>query len=181
MHYVISTFYGKVLNGKAGKGIALNIQIISVGKLKEKYLKDAVLEYTKRLSRFCKIEILEASEEKVPETLSGQEEEQARKREAEKIRSLLAKNTFTIVLDLQGEQPDSEQMAKKLSAWMLQGKSHITFIIGGSIGLDRQLVKEADYSLCLSNMTFPHQLTRVILLEQIYRCFKIINHETYHK
>ncbi len=159
----------------------MNIQIISVGKLKEKYLKDAVLEYTKRLSRFCKIEILEASEEKVPETLSGQEEEQARKREAEKIRSLLAKNTFTIVLDLQGEQPDSEQMAKKLSAWMLQGKSHITFIIGGSIGLDRQLVKEADYSLCLSNMTFPHQLTRVILLEQIYRCFKIINHETYHK
>lgn len=181
MHYVISTFYGKVLNGKVRKGIALNIQIISIGKLKEKYLKDAVLEYTKRLSRFCKIEILEASEEKVPETLSSQEEEQARKREAEKIRSLLAKNTFTIVLDLQGEQPDSEQLAKKLSLWMLQGKSHITFIIGGSIGLDRQLVKEADYNLCLSNMTFPHQLTRVILLEQIYRCFKIINHETYHK
>lgn len=159
----------------------MQIQIISVGKLKEKYLKDAVLEYTKRLSRFCKTDILEAAEEKVPENLSSQEEDQARKREADKIRSLLSKNTFTIVLDLKGEQPDSQQLAQKLSAWMLQGKSHITFIIGGSIGLDRQLVKEADYNLCLSNMTFPHQLTRVILLEQVYRCFKIINHETYHK
>lgn len=159
----------------------MQIQIISVGKLKEKYLKDAVLEYTKRLSRFCKIEILEAAEEKVPETLSFQEEEQARRREAERIKGMLSKNTFVIVLDLKGEQPDSEQLAKKLSAWMLQGKSHITFIIGGSIGLDRQLVKEADYSLCLSNLTFPHQLARVILLEQLYRCFKIINNETYHK
>ncbi len=159
----------------------MQIEIISVGKLKEKYLKDAVLEYTKRLSRFCKLDILEAAEEKVPEHLSSQEEGQARKREAEKIRAMLSKNTFIIVLDLKGEQPDSEQFAKKLSAWMLQGKSHLTFIIGGSIGLDRQLVKEADYNLCLSNMTFPHQLTRVILLEQIYRCFKIINGETYHK
>lgn len=159
----------------------MQIQIISVGKLKEKYLKDAVLEYAKRLSRFCRIDILEAAEEKVPENLSSQEEDQARKREAEKIKSLLSKNTFTIVLDLKGEQPGSQQLAQKLSAWMLQGKSHITFIIGGSIGLDRQLVKEAGYSLCLSNMTFPHQLARVILLEQIYRCFKIINNETYHK
>jgi 23S rRNA (pseudouridine1915-N3)-methyltransferase len=165
----------------AGKEPNLQIQIISVGKLKEKYLKDAVLEYAKRLSRFCRIDILEAAEEKVPENLSSQEEDQARKREAEKIRSLLSKNTFTIVLDLKGEQPGSQQLAQKLSAWMLQGKSHITFIIGGSIGLDRQLVKEAGYSLCLSNMTFPHQLARVILLEQIYRCFKIINNETYHK
>ncbi len=159
----------------------MQIQIISVGKLKEKYLKDAVLEYTKRLSRFCKIEILETAEEKVPETLSFQEEEQARRREAERIKSMLSKNTFVVVLDLMGEQPGSEQLAKKLSTWMLQGKSHITFIIGGSIGLDRQLVKEADYSLCLSNLTFPHQLARVILLEQLYRCFKIINNETYHK
>lgn len=152
-----------------------------MGKLKEKYLKDAVLEYTKRLSRFCKIDIVEVAEEKVPETLSFQEEEQAKRREAERIRSLLSKNTFVVALDLKGEQPDSEQLAKKLSAWMLQGKSHITFIIGGSIGLDRQLVKEADYCLCLSNLTFPHQLARVILLEQLYRCFKIINNETYHK
>lgn len=155
----------------------MQIQIISVGKLKEKYLKDAVLEYTKRLSRFCKIDIVEVAEEKVPETLSFQEEEQAKRREAERIRSLLSKNTFVVALDLKGEQPDSEQLAKKLSAWMLQGKSHITFIIGGSIGLDRQLVKEADYCLCLSNLTFPHQLARVILLEQLYRCFKIINNE----
>jgi 23S rRNA (pseudouridine1915-N3)-methyltransferase len=159
----------------------LQIQIISVGKLKEKYLKDAVSEYSKRLSRFCRIEIIEVSEEKVPETLSSLEEEQARKKEAEKIKGVLSKNTFTIVLDLKGEQPGSEQFSKKLSDWMLQGKSHIAFIVGGSTGLDRQLVKEADYNLCLSNMTFPHQLARVILLEQIYRCFKIMNNETYHK
>lgn len=159
----------------------MQIQIISVGKLKEKYLKDAVAEYIKRLSRFCKIDIIEVSEEKVPETLSVQEEEQVRRREAEKIRNALSKNTFTIVLDLKGEQPESLQFSQKLSSWMLQGKSTISFIIGGSIGLDRQLVKEADYNLCLSNLTFPHQLARVILLEQIYRCFKIINNEVYHK
>lgn len=159
----------------------MQIQIISVGKLKEKYLKDAVAEYMKRLSRFCKIDIIEVPEEKAPETLSDLEEEQVRSREADKIRNVLSKNTFTIVLDLKGEQPDSLQLSQKLSAWMLQGKSSLSFIIGGSIGLDRQLVKEADYNLCLSNMTFPHQIVRVILLEQIYRCFKIINNETYHK
>ncbi|NLN64401.1 MAG: 23S rRNA (pseudouridine(1915)-N(3))-methyltransferase RlmH [Clostridiaceae bacterium] len=159
----------------------MQIQIISVGKLKEKYLRDAVLEYTKRLSRFCSIKILEVSEEKAPETLSIAEEEQVKRKEADKIKAALSKNTFTIVLDLKGEQLDSIQFSNKLSTWMIQGKSHITFILGGSIGLDRQLVKEADYNLCLSNMTFPHQLSRVILLEQIYRGFKIMRNETYHK
>lgn len=159
----------------------MQIQIISVGRLKEKYLKDAVLEYTKRLSRFCRVEIVEVSEEKVPDTLSRAEQEQVRKKEADRIRGVLSKNTFVIVLDLQGDQPDSIEFSAKISTWMLQGKSHLTFILGGSIGLHRQLVKEADYNLCLSNMTFPHQLTRVILLEQIYRSFKIINGETYHK
>lgn len=159
----------------------MQIQIISVGKLKEKYLKDAVSEYVKRLSRFCKTDIIEVAEEKVPESLSAAEEEQVRRKEAERIKNSLSKNTFTVVLDLKGEQPDSLKFSKLISTWMLQGKSSISFIIGGSIGLDRQLVKEADYSLCLSNMTFPHQLARVILLEQIYRCFKIMNNETYHK
>ncbi|NLM09388.1 MAG: 23S rRNA (pseudouridine(1915)-N(3))-methyltransferase RlmH [Clostridiaceae bacterium] len=155
----------------------MKIQIVSVGKLKEKYLKDAVSEYVKRLSRYCKITINEVSEEKVPETLSDAEKEQALRKEADRIRNSLYKNTFTIVLDLKGEQPDSLKLSEFLSSWMLQGRSSISFIIGGSIGLDRQLVKEADYNLCLSNLTFPHQLTRVILLEQIYRCFKIINNE----
>lgn len=159
----------------------MKIQIVSVGKLKEKYLKDAVSEYVKRLSRYCKITINEVSEEKVPETLSDAEKEQALRKEADRIRNSLYKNTFTIVLDLKGEQPDSLKLSEFLSSWMLQGRSSISFIIGGSIGLDRQLVKEADYNLCLSNLTFPHQLTRVILLEQIYRCFKIINNEVYHK
>jgi len=159
----------------------LQIQIVAVGNIKEKYLKDAVSEYEKRLSRYCRVTINEVSEEKVPETLSTAEKEQVLKKEAERIRNSLLKNTFTVVLDLKGEQPDSPGFSKLLSSWMLQGKSSISFVIGGSIGLDRKLVKEADYSLCLSNLTFPHQLTRVILLEQIYRCFKIINNETYHK
>ncbi|HEY8420583.1 MAG TPA: 23S rRNA (pseudouridine(1915)-N(3))-methyltransferase RlmH [Thermoclostridium sp.] len=159
----------------------MQIQIVAVGNIKEKYLKDAVSEYEKRLSRYCRVTINEVSEEKVPETLSTAEKEQVLKKEAERIRNSLLKNTFTVVLDLKGEQPDSPGFSKLLSSWMLQGKSSISFVIGGSIGLDRKLVKEADYSLCLSNLTFPHQLTRVILLEQIYRCFKIINNETYHK
>lgn len=159
----------------------MQIQIVAVGNIKEKYLKDAVSEYEKRLSRYCRVTINEVSEEKVPETLSTAEKEQVLKKEAERIRNSLLKNTFTVVLDLKGEQPDSPGFSKLLSSWMLQGKSSISFVIGGSIGLDRKLVKEADYSLCLSNLTFPHQLTRVILLEQIYRCFKIINNEPYHK
>jgi len=157
--------------------MALKIQVVSVGNLKEKYLKDAVSEYMKRLSRFCTIVMNEVSEEKVPETLSDAEKEQVLKKEAARIRNALLKNTFTVALDLKGKQPDSEKLSEMLSAWMLQGRSSISFIIGGSIGLDRQLVKEADYRLCLSNLTFPHQLARVILLEQIYRCFKIINNE----
>jgi 23S rRNA (pseudouridine1915-N3)-methyltransferase len=159
----------------------LYIQIVSVGKLKEKYLKDAVNNYIKLLSRFCKTEIVEVAEEKVPPSLSSREQEQARREEAERIRASLSKGTYVIVLDLKGEQPDSLQFSQKLNELMIMGKSRISFIIGGSTGLDRQLVKEADYNLCLSNMTFPHQLVRVILLEQIYRCFKIINNEPYHK
>ena len=158
----------------------MKIQIVSVGKLKEKYLKDAVSEYVKRLSRYCKITINEVSEEKVPETLSDAEKEQALRKEADRIRNSLYKNTFTIVLDLKGEQPDSLKLSEFLSSWMLQGRSSISFIIGGSIGLDRQLVKEADYNLCLkSHISTPAYPGNT--LEQIYRCFKIINNETYHK
>ncbi|HEY8499916.1 MAG TPA: 23S rRNA (pseudouridine(1915)-N(3))-methyltransferase RlmH [Clostridia bacterium] len=159
----------------------MNIQIVSVGKLKEKYLKDAVNNYIKMLSRFCKTEIVEVAEEKAPQSLSSREEEQAREKEAERIKVALLKDSYVIALDLKGEQPDSPQFAQRLKELMIAGKSRISFIIGGSTGLDRQLVKEADYNLCLSNMTFPHQLARVILLEQIYRCFKIINNEPYHK
>jgi len=159
----------------------LNIQIVAVGKLKEKYLKDAVLEYAKRLSRFCRLDMVEAAEERIPDNPSSTEEEQAREKEADRIRNALCKNTFSIVLDIKGEKLNSQEFADKLSTWMLSGKSRISFIIGGSTGLDRKLVNKADYSLCLSNMTFPHQLARVILLEQIYRGFKIINNETYHK
>jgi 23S rRNA (pseudouridine1915-N3)-methyltransferase len=159
----------------------LQIQIIAVGKLKEKYLKDAVLEYTKRLSRFCRIEIVEIAEEKAPENLSKPEEDSIKDKEAQRIRKAISKNSYVIALDLKGEQPDSIQFAGKLSGLMLNGLSQFTFIIGGSIGLDEKLLKEADYNLCISNMTFTHQLARIILLEQIYRSFKIMNNETYHK
>jgi 23S rRNA (pseudouridine1915-N3)-methyltransferase len=159
----------------------LQIQIVSVGKLREKYLKDACSEYLKRNSRFCSIKVIEVAEEKVPETLTKAQKETVLKKEAERIKNVLPKNTFTIVLDLKGEKPDSIKFSQQISSWMLEGKSNITFIIGGSIGLDRQLVQESNYSLCLSDLTFPHQLVRVILLEQIYRCFKIINNEPYHK
>lgn len=157
--------------------MALQIQIVSVGKIKENYLKDAVDEYVKRLSGFCKVTVNEVADEKVPETLSEAEKVQVLKKEAERIRNSLLKNSFIVVLDLKGDQPDTIEFSNLLSRLMLQGKNRISFIIGGSIGLDRQLVKEADYSLCLSNMTFPHQLARVILLEQLYRCLKIINYE----
>jgi len=159
----------------------LQVQIIAVGKLKEKYLKDAVLEYTKRLSRFCSIEIVEVAEEKVPENLSKSEEDLIKDKEAQRIRKAIAKNAFVIALDLKGDKPDSIQFARKLSGFMLNGVSQFAFIIGGSIGLGEKLLKEADYNLCISNMTFTHQLARIILLEQLYRSFKIMNNETYHK
>lgn len=159
----------------------MQIQIIAIGKLKEKYLKDAVLEYTKRLSRFCRTEIVEIPEEKAPEILSSLEKDLVREKEAQRIRKIIAKSAYVIALDLKGERLDSMQFAKKISEIMLNGASQLTFLIGGSIGLAEKLLKEANYNLCLSKMTFTHQLSRVILLEQIYRGFKIMNNEPYHK
>ncbi len=159
----------------------MRISVIAVGKLKEKYLKEAINEYKKRLSRFCNIEIIEVDDEKAPDNLSEALELQIKKKEGEKIIKKLRDNSLLVVLDLKGEQPTSEGLAKKLNSFFISGKSDISFVIGGSLGLDEDLVTKADYNLCLSNMTFPHQLARVILLEQVYRGFKIINGETYHK
>lgn len=157
------------------------IRIISVGKLKEAYLRDAQKEYLKRLSRFCRTEIIEIDEEKSPLTASPAQEEKVRQKEAERIIKALAKNTITIALALEGKEMDSVSFSDEIRNFMLEGKSDITFIIGGSTGLDLALVKNADYRLCLSKLTFPHQLARIILLEQIYRAYKIITNETYHK
>lgn len=159
----------------------MTLQILGVGKLKEEYLKDAQKEYLKRLSRFCKVSVTEIDEERAPESASPAQEEKVRQKEAERIIKALGKNTTAIALALEGKEYDSKSFSEFIGSMMLDGKSDITFIIGGSTGLDASIINKADYSLCLSKMTFPHQLARVVLLEQVYRAFKIIKGETYHK
>lgn len=159
----------------------MKITIIAVGKLKEKYLKDGIAEYSKRLSRFCDLEIIEVDDEQAPENLSPAGEAQVKKKEAEKILKKVKDGSLPVVLDVKGEKVDSEGFAAKMQSFFVSGSSHITFIIGGSLGLDEGLVKTARLKLSLSNLTFPHQLARLILLEQLYRVFKIINGEVYHK
>lgn len=159
----------------------MKIVVISVGKLKEKYLKDGMGEYKKRLSRFCDLELIEVEDEQAPEKLSDNEMLNVKKKEGDRIRKKLKEGTLLIVLDVKGDKPHSEEFAHILNSFFIGGKSHITFVIGGSLGVDKELLKMANLKLSLSNMTFPHQLARLILLEQIYRGFKIINGETYHK
>lgn len=159
----------------------MKISMICVGKLKETYLKEACQEYLKRLSRHCHIEVVEVADEKAPENLSSAQELTVKEKEADKILSKIQPASTVIVLDLAGKQLDSEQFSQKIQSLMVSGKSDITFVIGGSLGLSEALVKKADFNLCISNMTFPHQLVRVILLEQVFRAFKIMKGETYHK
>ena len=159
----------------------MKITVIGVGKLKEKYLKEGVGEYSKRLSRFCDLQLIEVEDEQAPETLSIAQEELIKKKEAAKILNKLKEGTYLIVLDVQGISKSSEEFAATLQSCFNSGRSNITFVIGGSLGLDPELVKKADLRLSFSNMTFPHQLIRLVLLEQIFRAFKIINGETYHK
>ena len=146
----------------------MNIRIISVGKIKEKYIKDGINEYKKRLSRYCFVEIIEVPDEKAPETLSLKEEE-------------AVKDDYAVALDLRGKMLTSPELSSFISEKMISGTSTIDFIIGGSLGLSKRALKRADFSLCFSRMTFPHQLMRMILLEQIYRSFKIMRGEPYHK
>lgn len=157
----------------------MQIQVVAVGKLKEKYLKMAVEEYQKRLSGYCKLDIIEVPDEPVPENASPAQEEQAKAKEAQRISRYL--EGYKIALAIEGKQLPSEGLAQKFESLALGGQSKISFLIGGSVGLDRTLISQADHLLSLSMMTFPHQLTRVILLEQIYRAFRIIRHEPYHK
>lgn len=159
----------------------MKVTIIAVGKLKERYLKEGIGEYTKRLSRFCDLQMVEVEDEQAPETLSPAQEEQIKKKEAIKISNKLKDGTFLIVLDVKGEKKSSEGFASALQNCFTSGRSNITFIIGGSLGIETELIKKADIRLSLSDMTYPHQLARLILLEQIFRAFKIINGEPYHK
>ncbi len=158
----------------------LNIQVICVGKLKEKYLKDAIDEYSKRLSKYCKLTITELQDEKIPDKSNPSIEQEIKNKECTNILRHIKKDSYVIALDLKGKTLSSEEFAEKLETLSMQ-TSHITFIIGGSLGLTADLLNQCDLKLCFSTMTFPHQLIRVFLLEQIFRSFKIANGETYHR
>ena len=155
----------------------MKISILTVGKIKEKYLRDAIAEYSKRLGRNCKLEIIEVSDDNASETV----EEAIRKKEGERLLKYIRDDAFVITLEIAGEQLTSEKFAKKINTLGIRGVSHIQFVIGGSIGLGKEVLARSDYALSFSKMTFPHQLMRVILLEQIYRSYRIINGEPYHK
>lgn len=159
----------------------MNITIVSVGKLKEKYLKEAIKEYATRLTKYCKLDIIEVPDEKAPENMSEAMEAAVRDKEGQAILKQLRDDTYVIALAIQGKQLSSEKFAELISDLGLRGKSNIAFVIGGSIGLSEEVLKRADYHLSFSAMTFPHQLMRVILLEQVYRGFRIIRREPYHK
>lgn len=159
----------------------MNITIISVGKLKEKYLKDAIAEYSKRLTRYCKLDIIELQDEKTPDNASEKEEELIKEKEGKAILSKIKENAFVIAMDLKGKQLTSEEFARFIENQGVVGNSNIVFIIGGSLGISQEVLKRANQKICFSKMTFPHQLFRVMLLEQIYRGFRIMKNEPYHK
>lgn len=159
----------------------MKLTIISVGKLKQKYLQLGINEYSKRLSRYTKLELIEVQDEKVPDIMSITEKNIILKKECQKILPYLKNNMYIIALVIDGNQLSSVQLSSFIQNKMVNGINNIIFIIGGSIGLSEEIINRADYKLSFSNMTFPHQLMKLILLEQIYRAYKIINNEVYHK
>jgi len=159
----------------------MNVSIICIGKLKEAYWTDAVKEYSKRLSKYCTLSINELKEERLPDHASEAQEIAVKQAEGKNLLKQIKPNAFVIALEIQGKNLSSEDFAKKIEQLAVEGKSEIVFIIGGSLGLSEEILKRADYGLSFSKMTFPHQMMRVILLEQVYRCFKINKNETYHK
>ena len=159
----------------------MKITILTVGKIKEKYLRDAIAEYSKRLSRYAKLEIIEVADEKTPDNASETVETNIKNKEAERLLKYIRDDAYLITLEIKGKQLTSEELAQKIDTLGVQGTSHIIFVIGGSLGLGEEVLKRSNYALSFSKMTFPHQLMRVILLEQIYRSYRIMNGEPYHK
>ncbi|TDQ38391.1 23S rRNA (pseudouridine(1915)-N(3))-methyltransferase RlmH [Aureibacillus halotolerans] len=159
----------------------MNISIIAVGKLKEKYLKLGIDEYLKRLTPYAKVSFIEVPDEKAPEKLSAQEEEQVKAKEGERLLAKIPADAYVFLLDLDGKQLTSEAFAQKLDELATYGQSKLAFVIGGSLGLSPDVRKRADQKLSLSKMTLPHQLARLLLVEQVYRGFKINRGEVYHK
>ena len=159
----------------------MNITIIGVGKIKEKFMQQAIKEYSKRLSRYCNLDIIEVADEKAPENLSDREMEIIKQKEGAKILSKILNNSYVISLAIEGKDLSSEEFSKKIDELGLGGVGDITFIIGGSLGLSNEVLNRSDFKLSFSKMTFPHQMMRLIILEQIYRGFRIIEGEPYHK
>ncbi|MCH4006598.1 23S rRNA (pseudouridine(1915)-N(3))-methyltransferase RlmH [Eubacterium sp. F2] len=159
----------------------MNITVICIGKLKESYWRDAVKEYSKRLGGYCSLDIVELKESRLAANPSPADELAVKVKEGEEILSHIRPSSWVVTLEIQGKKLSSEKLAEKIEDWSLEGRSDLVFVIGGSLGLSPDVSKRADFKLSFSDMTFPHQMMRVILLEQIYRSFKIIRHEPYHK
>ena len=159
----------------------MKITILCVGKVKEKFYRDAIAEYSKRLSRYCKLEIIEVSDEKTSEQATQTEIDIVKNKEGERLLKNIKDDAYVFCLAIDGKQLDSVELSQKMDKLMTGGQSHLVFVIGGSLGLSDDVLERADYKLSFSKMTFPHQLMRVILLEQIYRSFRISNNEPYHK
>ena len=159
----------------------MKITVIGVGRLKEKYWQAAIDEYSKRLSKYVKLDIIEVPDEKAPENLSAAEEEIVKKNEGERILKNIKAGAYVIALAINGKMLGSEELSEFLNERMVRGAGHIVFVIGGSLGLSKEVLDRADYKLSFSKMTFPHQMMRVILLEQFYRAVKIMKNEPYHK
>jgi len=159
----------------------VNITIISVGKLKEKYLKMGIEEYSKRLGSYAKIDLIEVADEKAPENLSDADMDIVKKKEGERILAKIGADTYVIALAIEGKMKSSEQLAEDIQSLMTYGRSKVAFVIGGSLGLHEDVMKRSDEKLSFSKMTLPHQLMKLVLVEQVYRAFRIIKGEPYHK
>ena len=159
----------------------ITINILCVGKIKEKFFKEAIDEYSKRLSKYCNLNIIEVGDSKVPEKINNSIEKIIKDEEANKMLNYLKKDTYLICLDLKGKEYNSIEFSQKISKFAIDGISNITFVIGGTLGIGEEILNLSKEKICFSKMTFPHQLIRVFLLEQIFRGFKIINGETYHR
>ena len=159
----------------------MKITILAVGKLKEKYWKQAIAEYEKRLGAYSKIEMIEVPDEKAPETMSDKEIEQVKEKEGQRLLAKIKPQATVITLEIQGKMLSSEGLAEEMQRRMTQGQSDFVFVIGGSNGLHQDVLNRSNYALSFSKMTFPHQMMRVVLIEQVYRAFKIMRGEAYHK
>jgi len=160
---------------------AVHIQLITVGKLKEKYLEQGIAEYVKRLGPYAKVQIVEVADEKAPEQLSASEEQQVKQKEGERIMAHIKQDAFVIAMAIDGQMWTSEQLAQQLADLATYGRSQVAFIIGGSLGLSDDVLRRADLKLSFGRITYPHQLIRLVLAEQVYRAFKIMRREPYHK